>query len=196
MEGCVMEKWKRYVVGLVVGLFIGVGYLFASKQPETTIVEEFTVTEEVEPNVSAEGGVSQVVVYVAGAVETPDVYTMPQGARVGDVLTLAVLTSDADPQQLNLAQLLVDGTKVTVPRKGEVLVAAPDTTSGGTNGVHVNSATKEELMSVPGIGPAKADAILTYLQTHGPFKSYEEIGNVKGFGEKTLESMEGYLLVP
>ncbi|MCC5892986.1 helix-hairpin-helix domain-containing protein [Exiguobacterium sp.] len=191
-----MEKWKRYVVLLVVGLFIGVGYLFASKQPETTMVEEFTIAEEVEPNVSAEGVVSQIVVYVAGAVEAPDVYTMPQGARVGDVLSLAVLTSDADPQQLNLAQLLVDGTKITVPRKGEVLAAAPETSSPGMNGVHVNSATKDELMSVPGIGPAKADAILNYLQAHGPFKSYEEIGNVKGFGEKTLESMKGYLLVP
>lgn len=182
-----MEKWKRYVIVLLVGLFIGIGYMFYSKEPETTVVEEFMSVEEAAPVVT------EVVVYVTGAVESPDMYTMPPGARVGDVLSLAVLTDEADPEQLNLAQLLVDGTKVTVPKKGEVV---PVVSSVETNGVRVNSATKEELMTVPGIGPAKADAILNYLTEHGPFKSYEELGNVKGFGEKTLESMEGYLLVP
>ena len=189
-----MEKWKRYVIVLLVGLFIGVGYMFYTKQPETTVVEEFVL--EPEPEVEAEVA-TEVVVYVTGAVEAPDMYTMPQGARVGDVLSLAVLTDEADPEQLNLAQLLVDGTKVTVPKKGELLaLPAAEETSGETNGVHVNSATKDELMTVPGIGPAKAEAILNYLKQNGPFKSYEELGNVKGFGEKTLESMEGYLLVP
>ncbi|TCI25669.1 MULTISPECIES: helix-hairpin-helix domain-containing protein [Exiguobacterium] len=183
-----MEKWKRYVVALLVILFVGVGYMFYSKEPETTMVEEFTTVEEAEA-----GPVTEVVVYVTGAVEAPDTYTMPQGARVGDVLSLAVLTDEADPEQLNLAQLLVDGTKITVPKQGEA-VAVPETDT--TNGIHVNSATKEELMTVPGIGPAKADAILNYLKENGPFKSYDELGNVKGFGEKTLESMEGYLLVP
>ncbi|UTT44050.1 helix-hairpin-helix domain-containing protein [Exiguobacterium aurantiacum] len=189
-----MEKWKRYVVVLLIGLFIGVGYMFYSKEPETPMVEQFVVTPEpeAEPNVTTE-----VVVYVTGAVEAPDMYTMPNGARVGDVLSLAVLTDEADPEQLNLAQLLVDGTKVTVPKKGETLVSQPnEDASGGTNGVHVNSATKEELMTVPGIGPAKAEAILNHLKQNGPFKSYEDIGDVKGFGEKTLESMKGYLLVP
>lgn len=183
-----MEKWKRYVVGLLVVLFIGVGYLFYSKEADVTMVEEFTVVEETEAV-----PVTEVVVYVTGAVEAPDTYTMPQGARVGDVLSIAVLTAEADPEQLNLAQLLVDGTKITVPKKGETVVV-PETDS--TNGIHVNSATKEELMTVPGIGPAKADAILNYLKENGPFKSYDELGNVKGFGEKTLESMESYLLVP
>lgn len=189
-----MEKWKRYVVMLLVGLFIAVGYMFYSKEPETPMVEQFVVTPEpeVEPSVPTE-----IVVYVTGAVEAPDMYTMPQGARVGDVLSRAVLTADADPEQLNLAQLLVDGTKVSVPKKGETVVLQPsDETSDGINGVHVNSATKDELMTVPGIGPAKAEAILNHLKQNGPFKSYEEIGDVKGFGEKTLESMEGYLLVP
>lgn len=187
-----MEKWKRYVVALLVILFVGVGYLFYSKEPETTMVEEFTAVTETETETEAVP-VTEVVVYVTGAVEAPDTYTMPQGARVGDVLSLAVLTDEADPEQLNLAQLLVDGTKITVPKIGET-VAVPETDT--TNGIHVNSATKDELMTVPGIGPAKADAILNYLKEHGPFKSYDELGNVKGFGEKTLESMEGYLLVP
>lgn len=191
-----MEKWKRYVIVLSVGLFMGIGYMFYSKEPENQVIEPLVVNPE--PETEAASSIApQVVVYVTGAVETPDMYTMPQGARVGDVLSLAVLTDEADPEQLNLAQLLVDGTKVTVPKKGETLSVQPsEEVGGGINGIHVNSATKEELMSVPGIGPAKADAILNHLKQNGPFKSYEEIGDVKGFGEKTLESMKGYLLVP
>lgn len=188
-----MGKWERYIIGLLVILFFGVGYMFYSKEPEETIVEE-VVLEEVEEKAPE---ILNIVVYVTGAVESPDVYTMPQGARVGDVLSLAVLTEDAEPEQLNLAQLLVDGVKVVVPRKGEIVPEQESTGSeGSTNGVHVNSATKEELMTVPGIGPAKAEAILNHIKENGPFKVYEDLGHVKGFGEKTLESMQPYLLVP
>ena len=191
-----LQRWKQLIIGLVVVLFLGVGYLFYQKEPEQRIVDEFVMEpEEVVPPVTAER--LEIVVYVTGAVESPDVYTLPEGARVGDVLSLAVLTAEADPEQLNLAQILVDGVKIIVPKKGETPIAQ-DTTSPEmeTNGVHVNSATKEELMTVPGIGPAKAEAILNHLKENGPFKTYEALGDVKGFGEKTLESMKPYLLVP
>lgn len=191
-----LQRWKQLIIGLVVVLFLGVGYLFYQKEPEQRIVDEFVMEpEEVVPPVTAER--LEIVVYVTGAVESPDVYTLPEGARVGDVLSLAVLTAEADPEQLNLAQILVDGVKIIVPKKGETPIAQ-DTTSPEmeTNGVHVNSATKEELMTIPGIGPAKAEAILNHLKENGPFKTYEALGDVKGFGEKTLESMKPYLLVP
>ena len=191
-----MEKWKQLVIGLIVVLFFGVGYLFYSKEPEESVVEEFVMeVDEVEKEAVE---VLNVVVYVTGAVESPEVYLMPQGARIGDVLSRARLTEEADPEQLNLAQLLVDGAKVVVPKKGESL-EQPAQPVGGIDtdsGVHVNIATKEELMTVPGIGPAKADAILNHLKQNGPFKTYEDLGEVKGFGEKTLESMKPYLLVP
>ncbi|WP_214749277.1 helix-hairpin-helix domain-containing protein [Exiguobacterium sp. s189] len=191
-----MEKWKQVIIGVVVVLFLGVGYLFYSKEPEERVVDEFVVESgEVVPDETVER--LEIVVYVTGAVESPNVYTVPEGARVGDVLSLAVLTDEADPEQLNLAQLLVDGVKIIVPKKGEAPIAQEvPSTELEANGVHVNSATKDELMSVPGIGPAKADAILNHLKENGPFKTYEDLGDVKGFGEKTLESMKPYLLVP
>ena len=191
-----MEKWKQVIIGVVVVLFLGFGYLFYSKEPEERGVDEFVVESEEEiPAETVER--LEIVVYVTGAVESPNVYTVPEGARVGDVLSLAVLTDEADPEQLNLAQLLVDGVKIIVPKKGEAPIAQEvPSTELEPNGVHVNSATKDELMSVPGIGPAKADAILNHLKENGPFKTYEDLGDVKGFGEKTLESMKPYLLVP
>jgi competence protein ComEA len=191
-----LEKWKQVIIGVVVVLFLGVGYLFYIKEPEERVVDEFVVeSEEVVPDETVER--LEIVVYVTGAVESPNVYTVPEGARVGDVLSLAVLTDEADPEQLNLAQLLVDGVKIIVPKKGDAPIAQEvPSTEQEPNGVHVNSATKDELMSVPGIGPAKADAILNHLKVNGPFKTYEDLGDVKGFGEKTLESMKPYLLVP
>lgn len=191
-----MEKWKQVIIGVVVVLFLGVGYIFYSKEPEERVVDEFVVESEEEiPAETVER--LEIVVYVTGAVKSPNVYKVPEGARVGDVLSLAVLTDEADPEQLNLAQLLVDGVKIIVPKKGEEPIAQEvPSTELEPNGVHVNSATKDELMSVPGIGPAKADAILNHLKENGPFKTYEDLGDVKGFGEKTLESMKPYLLVP
>lgn len=191
-----MEKWKQVIIGVVVVLFLGVGYLFYSKEPEERVVDEFVVESEEEiPAETVER--LEIVVYVTGAVKSPNLYKVPEGARVGDVLSLAVLTDEADPEQLNLAQLLVDGVKIIVPKKGEEPIAQEvPSTELEPNGVHVNSATKDELMSVPGIGPAKADAILNHLKENGPFKTYEDLGDVKGFGEKTLESMKPYLLVP
>ena len=191
-----MERWKQLVIGLIVVLFLGVGYLFYQKEPEQRIVDEFVMEpEEVTPTTTPKR--MELVVYVTGAVESPNVYTVPEGARVGDVLSLAVLTDEADPEQLNLAQLLVDGVKIIVPKKGATPISQDSPSPEmETNGVHVNSATKEELMTVPGIGPAKAEAILNHLKANGPFKTYEALGDVKGFGEKTLESMKPYLLVP
>ena len=61
--------------------------------------------------------------------------------------------------------------------------------------VNLNTATKEELIALPGIGPAKAQAILDYRQTHGGFKSVEELKDVKGIGAKRFEKLKGDLVV-
>ena len=61
--------------------------------------------------------------------------------------------------------------------------------------INLNTATKEELVALPGIGPAKAQAILDYRSAHGPFKSVEEVKDVKGIGAKRFEKIKGELTV-
>jgi len=61
--------------------------------------------------------------------------------------------------------------------------------------VNLNTATKDELVALPGIGPAKAQAILDYRSAHGPFKAVEEVKDVKGIGAKRFEKLKGELTV-
>jgi len=61
--------------------------------------------------------------------------------------------------------------------------------------INLNTATKDELVALPGIGPAKAQAILDYRAAHGPFKSVEEVKDVKGIGAKRFEKLKGELTV-
>jgi competence protein ComEA len=127
-----------------------------------------------------------VVVYVSGAVVVPDVYQLPAAARVKDlVLAAGGLSADADADRINLAARIADGEHVYVPRLGEESSAAPQSaaSAGGAGGlVDINAAGAAELDSLPGIGPALAERIITHREENGPFESVEDLRQVKGIG--------------
>ena len=137
---------------------------------------------------------TELVVQAAGAVARPGVYRLPAGSRVVDLLDAAGGPApDAAPDQLALAALLTDGERVYVPRVGEVL-PAPVTGSGGGSGqaagpVDLNRATLEELEELPGVGPATAQAIVDHRERNGPFRSVDELLDVRGIGEAKLEAL-------
>jgi competence protein ComEA len=139
---------------------------------------------------------SVLVVHVAGAVAAPGVYQLPAGTRVdGAVAVAGGPTSDADPSLLNLAAPVVDGERVYVPRAGESIpppparpVAAADAaTPAGP--VDLNRATVSELDTLPGVGPATAQAIVDHREQHGPFATVEDLEAVRGIGPAKLEAM-------
>jgi len=134
-------------------------------------------------------------VYVTGAVMHPDVYSLPTGSIVKDALTIAGgSTKDADLVAVNLAAKLEDGDQVTVPVKttGESAAAvSPGSSTSGTHArISINRATLAELDTLPGIGPAKAQAIIDYRTQHGQFKRLEDLQNVKGIGSATFENLK------
>ena len=104
-------------------------------------------------------------------------------------------------RQVNLAKQLVDQQVVYVPSQGEQVATPLDSAgaSGGTAAdqekINLNQATKEDLMKISGIGDKKADKILAYRQSHGQFKTIEELQNVDGFGEKTVAKLKDQLAV-
>ena len=103
-------------------------------------------------------------------------------------------TGEADLDKLNLAALLLDGTKLTVPRKGGLDDGGVYSSSGGAapqsaGAVSINSAGLSELDTLPGIGPVKAQAIVDYRNRIGGFQTLEELKGVRGIGEKTFQKL-------
>jgi competence protein ComEA len=146
-----------------------------------------------------------ILVHVLGAVVRPGVVTLDEGARVADAVAAAGgFRGDADPAELNLAAVLVDGSQIVIGTKaaprGEVRVGPINAAPGGgstTVGVVVdlNTATLDQLDTLPGVGPVLAQAILDYRTKHGRFTKIEELQEVDGIGTKTYAQIAPHVRV-
>jgi len=146
------------------------------------------------------------VVYVTGWVVHPGVYDFSDGDRVIDAIDRAGgVRSGADLAGINLAARLADGMQITVGRRGQpgsagIGSGAGSAGSGGAGadrnaGVNINSATLDQLDSLPGIGPALAQRIVDYREQHGPFHSIEELMKVSGIGPKKFAQLQSRITV-
>jgi len=141
------------------------------------------------------------VVYVSGAVRLPGIYQLPVDSRVADALERAGGTTlDANVDALNLAAQLDDGARLHVPAQGEteglegVQEKAPLAVSGRAGVISLNTATKEQLESLPGIGRVYAEGIITYREQlrreeGRGFRSIDELLNVPGIGPRRLAGL-------
>lgn len=140
----------------------------------------------------------RVVVDVAGKVRRPGVATLPAGSRVIDAIRRAggprkgvSLTS------INLARLLVDGEQILVGTPAATGVAPSAASAPGAASpdalVDLNTATQEQLESLPGVGPVTAEKILAWRDEHGSFTSVDDLLEVDGIGEKTLAELAPHL---
>ena len=132
---------------------------------------------------------------VVGAVRRPGLYRLRHGARVADALARAGgATRRASLELVNLAAPVADGEQVVVPRRGTADGAAAGNGTGAAAGpVHLNTATLEQLDTLPGIGPVTAQKILDYRQQHGAFASVDELDAVPGIGPARLEQLKGQI---
>jgi len=129
-------------------------------------------------------------VQVAGEVRRPGVYRVASDARVFEaVLEAGGFTEQADQQAVPLAARVSDGCKVVVPKVGAAAgpVVSSDPLGGSATGstagvVSLNSATLQQLDSLPGIGPALAQQIIAYREANGPFTSVDQLTDVPGIG--------------
>lgn len=144
-----------------------------------------------------------IVVDVKGAVERPGVYRLPSGSRVQDAVDEAGGEDErADMKRVNLAQPLVDGMVVYIPRRGEkvppTFEAVPEGSGPvgkGSGKININTASAAELETLNGIGPSKAAAILRHREEHGPFTDVSDLLQVPGIGEKTLDHLADQVTV-
>lgn len=133
---------------------------------------------------------------IAGAVHDQGVYSLKRGARIDDLIAAAGgLQDKAALKAVNRATVLKDQDKVYIPFEGEAEAQQSAATVAGVQAagsaaqgdqVHINSATKEELQKLNGIGEKKAEQIIAYREEKGGFKKIEELMQVSGIGEKTF----------
>lgn len=185
----------------------------AAKLPPVQMVSSVSPTPGGAPQ---ESGAS-VVVSVVGLVHEPGLVTLADGARIADALTAAGGPLDgADLVGLNMARRVTDGEQIVVgiaPVTGEPAVmgssvstgvAAPASTNtpasgdgsapaGGT--VDLNTATVEQLDTLPGVGPVTAAAIVAWRDANGAFTSVDQLGDVDGIGPARLEKLRDHVHV-
>jgi competence protein ComEA len=136
---------------------------------------------------------SKIVVHVVGAVHRPGLYAVRDGARIADVVRRAGgTTRKADLEAINLAAPVEDGLQVVVPRQQPPMPAGGVTAPGDASAsgpVHLNTASLEQLDTLPGVGPVTAQKILDWRQTHGAFTSVEDLDAIPGIGPARLEQL-------
>ncbi len=141
-------------------------------------------------------------VYVCGAVCSPGVYELKSGARVFEAIELAGgMTEEAAQEIINQARVVSDGERIYVPTTEEAESYAEGTgvdgmeVTEGTDGkeqgkININTAGKDELMTLNGIGEAKAQSILTYREEHGKFSSIEDLMKIEGIKEGVFSKIK------
>ena len=142
---------------------------------------------------------------VKGAVSKPGVYTAQLGERVIDLVERAGgFLDDADQTKINLSQKVSDEMVIYVPIVGEDVeiveqmanFSQPTEKASNSDGkVNINHADSAMLQTLPGIGAGKAEAIIEYRETNGPFQTVEDLMNVSGIGEKTFEKLKDSITV-
>ncbi|AIS52119.1 ComE operon protein 1 [Thermoanaerobacter kivui] len=138
----------------------------------------------------------EIKVYVTGLVKNPGVYTMEEGERVIDAINKAGgPLEEADLTNINLAQKVKDEQMIIVPKKGETNNISPTSTIQKNEKININTATKEELQTLPGIGPVTAERIIEFRENKGSFKKIEDIMNVPRIGPKLFEQIKDKITV-
>jgi competence protein ComEA len=198
------------IVVCICGCNKGTAQYISSDEKGTSELTEVQ-TQEISTEHSQQENVTEtklIYVYICGAVKSPGVYTLSEGSRICDLFEKAEgLTEYAAIDYWNQARLLVDGEMIYVPTTEEVEeiqwngldsstnqteATGADNTSGKIN---INTASKEQLMEIPGIGEAKAKAIINYRETNGGFTSIEEVMNIEGVKEGVFSKMKEYIVV-
>ncbi len=200
-----LERNRGSVLVLLINLALIGGLFFWLRRPVSSPVEIVPPDPTPSPVPSATPTPSPLRVYVTGAVLNPDVYRLATGSIVKDAIEAAGgVNDDADLVRINLAQELQDQQQIYVPCVGEDNAPPPvaggePTPSSGSAGpaakININTATTEELDTLPGIGPAFAQRIIDYRNANGPFKSTEEITNVSGIGDATFQKLKDRISV-
>jgi competence protein ComEA len=196
-----IRQYRLYIIMAVlnIAVLVGVIYLLRRDEPRSIAI--------VTPAPRATATPQIIKVQVNGAVNQPGVYELTLGARLSDALERAGgARPEADLSQLNLARRLNDGEAITVPARAAAsdspttvvvttATAAPSARTTASPKVNINTASLEELQTLPRIGATLAQRIIDYRNANGPFKNIEEIKNVKGIGDALFTGIKDLITI-
>ena len=206
------KKTKILLIILIAIMAIGISYYAYQNEKESqNIIEQQNL--EIEENKQEESSkeTKKIIVHVSGAVQNEGVIELEENSRIADAIEKAGgFREDAYTKDVNLAYKLEDGMKIYIPtieekenEKTKVIVESNIETennnssysnaSDGKNTnskVNINTASKEELDTLPGIGPSTAEKIINYRKENGKFKSIEAIKDVSGIGDSKYENIK------
>ena len=179
----------RYWIILFCSLFLSA----CSVKTENFETAEYEADVSIVNETSCDDEISETVyVYVCGAVENEGLYELCADSRAGDAIEAAGgLLEDADTKAVNQAMKLEDGMQITVPFIGE----EQNEETEGSGKININLADADVLKTLPGIGPAKAEAIVKYREETGRFENTEDIKNVSGIGDSLFENIKELISV-
>lgn len=200
------------IIAITVGIYF---YKTTKDNSEIEITEDnLTTNTAVENSNETVEENNTIVVHITGEVNYPGVVVLKEGARVVDAIEAGGgETDEADLSSLNLAYMLSDGEKIYVPNKEETsresqereyITSAKDNSEQSENGakstgtnfkININTAKKEELTQITGIGDSTAKKIIEYRTQNGKFKSIEDIKNIPGIGDSKFNAMKEEITV-
>lgn len=203
--------WQLLVIG---GLVLALGSVIWLMMGNSAEVEEenslddllaaqmeVATEEEVERVESKSSEPELFMVDVKGEVHVPGVYELPADGRVKDAIAMAEgLTDEANELAINFAQKVEDQMVIYVPHEDDDSGLPENTTTGagevsGATVININTASEQELMTLSGIGQAKAQQIIQYREENGLFDTPEDLMNVSGIGEKSFETLKDSIKV-
>ena len=191
------QNVKAIVLALLCSLLVIIGGLLYFGHDKTEDYNDVTFSNsqnsEVSKDDKKEEQDSKIFVDVKGAVKHPGVFETTKDKRVKDLIEEAGgLLEDADTSILNLSQKVKDQMVIYVLKHGEKPKQISDGSSSTSNGdvVNINTANKEQLMKISGVGKTKAEAIISFREKNGDFKKKEDITKVKGIGKATFEKIK------
>ncbi|MEK4580335.1 MULTISPECIES: helix-hairpin-helix domain-containing protein [Bacillus] len=193
------KKWLGLVV--IIGTLIFLFFWKTNQQTErsliTTEVQVKDVEKKSKPKVLDTKEQKKIIIIdVKGAVFKEGVYEMKEGDRVKEAVEKAGgLLPEADVKKVNLAQMVQDQMLLYVPNKNDP-VQEGATFSKSEGKVQINTASKEQLEKITGIGSRKAESILKYREEHGPFQKIEDLLEIDGIGAKSLEKIKDQIIIP
>lgn len=203
--------WQLLVIGGLVLALGGVIWLMMGNSAEVEeenslddlLAAQMDVApeEEVEPAEAKPVEPELFMVDVKGEVHVPGVYELPADGRVKDAIAMAEgLTDEANELAINFAQKVEDQMVIYVPHEDDDSGLPENTTTGagevsGATVININTASEQELMTLSGIGQAKAQQIIQYREENGLFDTPEDLMNVSGIGEKSFETLKDSIKV-